>query len=106
MGKYLTVNYMVSKDSVKNRWENGISYTEFSYQLLQAYDFCWLYAHKNCILQIGGSDQWGNITSGTELVRRKESGEVYALTCPLLTRADGKKFGKTEGGRASGSIQN
>ena len=101
VGKYLTVNYMVSKDSVKNRWENGISYTEFSYQLLQAYDFCWLYAHKNCILQIGGSDQWGNITSGTELVRRKESGEVYALTCPLLTRADGKKFGKTERRRAS-----
>ncbi|NLL15181.1 MAG: tyrosine--tRNA ligase, partial [Fibrobacter sp.] len=100
VGKYLTVNYMVSKDSVKNRWENGISYTEFSYQLLQAYDFCWLYAHKNCILQIGGSDQWGNITSGTELVRRKESGEVYALTCPLLTRADGKKFGKTEGGES------
>jgi len=100
VGKYLTVNYMVSKDSVKNRWENGISYTEFSYQLLQAYDFCWLYTHKNCILQIGGSDQWGNITSGTELVRRKESGEVYALTCPLLTRADGKKFGKTEGGES------
>lgn len=100
VGKYLTVNYMVSKDSVKSRWENGISYTEFSYQLLQAYDFCWLYTHKNCILQIGGSDQWGNITSGTELVRRKESGEVYALTCPLLTRADGKKFGKTEGGES------
>lgn len=100
VGKYLTVNYMVSKDSVKNRWENGISYTEFSYQLLQAYDFCWLYTHKNCILQIGGSDQWGNITSGTELVRRKVSGEAYALTCPLLTRADGKKFGKTEGGES------
>ncbi len=100
VGKYLTVNYMVSKDSVKNRWENGISYTEFSYQLLQAYDFCWLYTHKNCILQIGGSDQWGNITSGTELVRRKVSGEAFALTCPLLTRADGKKFGKTEGGES------
>ncbi|HEX3019150.1 MAG TPA: tyrosine--tRNA ligase [Chitinispirillaceae bacterium] len=100
VGKYLTVNYMVSKDSVKNRWDNGISYTEFSYQLLQAYDFCWLYSNKNCILQIGGSDQWGNITSGTELVRRKTSGEAFALTCPLLTRADGKKFGKTEGGES------
>lgn len=100
VGKYLTVNYMVSKDSVKNRWENGISYTEFSYQLLQAYDFCWLYTNKNCVLQIGGSDQWGNITSGTELVRRKASGEAFALTCPLLTRADGKKFGKTEGGES------
>lgn len=100
VGKYLTVNYMVAKDSVKNRWDNGISYTEFSYQLLQAYDFCWLYSNKNCILQIGGSDQWGNITTGTELVRRKISGDAYALTCPLLTRADGKKFGKSEGGES------
>lgn len=100
VGKYLTVNYMVSKDSVKNRWDNGISFTEFSYQLLQAYDFYHLYSHKNCILQIGGSDQWGNITSGTELVRRKASGEAFALTCPLLTRADGKKFGKSEGGES------
>lgn len=100
VGKYLTVNYMVSKESVKNRWEQGISYTEFSYQLLQAYDFYWLYTNKNCILQMGGSDQWGNITSGTELIRRKASGEVFALTCPLLTRADGKKFGKTEGGES------
>jgi tyrosyl-tRNA synthetase len=100
VGKFLTVNYMVSKDSVKNRWEQGISYTEFSYQLLQGYDFYWLYANKNCILQMGGSDQWGNITSGTELIRRKASGEAFALTCPLLTRADGKKFGKTEGGES------
>ena len=100
VGKHLTVNYMVSKDSVKNRWESGISFTEFSYQLLQAYDFYWLYTNENCRLQMGGSDQWGNITSGTELVRRKASGEAFALTCPLLTRADGKKFGKTEGGES------
>lgn len=100
VGKHLTVNYMVSKDSVKNRWESGISFTEFSYQLLQAYDFYWLYTHKNCILQMGGSDQWGNITSGTELVRRKAGGEAFALTCPLLTKSDGKKFGKTEGGES------
>jgi tyrosyl-tRNA synthetase len=100
VGKFLTVNYMVSKDSVKSRWEQGISYTEFSYQLLQGYDFYWLYTNKTCILQMGGSDQWGNITSGTELIRRKASGEAFALTCPLLTRADGKKFGKTEGGES------
>lgn len=100
VGKFLTVNYMVSKDSVKNRWENGISFTEFSYQLLQAYDFYWLYTNKNCVLQMGGSDQWGNITSGTELVRRKAGGEACALTCPLLTRADGKKFGKSESGES------
>lgn len=100
VGKYLTVNYMVSKDSVKNRWETGISFTEFSYQLLQAYDFYWLYKNKNCALQMGGSDQWGNITSGTELIRRKAGGEVFALTCPLLTKSDGKKFGKTEGGES------
>ncbi len=100
VGKFLTVNYMVAKESVKSRWEQGISYTEFSYQLLQGYDFYWLYTNKNCILQMGGSDQWGNITSGTELIRRKASGEAFALTCPLLTRADGKKFGKTEGGES------
>jgi len=100
VGKHLTVNYMVSKDSVKNRWDNGISFTEFSYQLLQGYDFYHLYTDKKCILQMGGSDQWGNITSGTELVRRKASGDVYALTCPLLKRADGKKFGKSEGGES------
>jgi tyrosyl-tRNA synthetase len=98
VGKHLTVNYMVAKDSVKGRWENGISFTEFSYQLLQAYDFLWLYTKKNCVLQMGGSDQWGNITSGTELVRRSAGGEAHALTCPLLTRADGGKFGKSEGG--------
>ncbi|MFP4162565.1 MAG: tyrosine--tRNA ligase [Chitinispirillaceae bacterium] len=100
VGKHLTVNYMVSKDSVKNRWEQGISFTEFSYQLLQGYDFYWLYTNKNCVLQLGGSDQWGNIVSGTELVRRKAGGEAYALTCPLLTRSDGKKFGKSEGGES------
>jgi tyrosyl-tRNA synthetase len=98
VGKHLTVNYMVAKDSVKGRWDAGISYTEFSYQLLQAYDFYWLFTNKKCTLQMGGSDQWGNITSGTELVRRKTGSEVNALTCPLLTRSDGKKFGKTEGG--------
>jgi tyrosyl-tRNA synthetase len=100
VGKHLTVNYMVAKDSVKGRWEGGISYTEFSYQLLQAYDFLWLYRHYNCQLQIGGSDQWGNITSGTELIRRTTGAEAHALTCPLLTRSDGKKFGKSEGGES------
>ena len=100
VGKHLTVNYMVAKESVRNRWDNGISFTEFSYQLLQGYDFYWLYANKNCELQIGGSDQWGNITSGVELVRRKTGGEAFALTCPLLTRADGSKFGKTAGGES------
>lgn len=100
IGKCLTVNYMVSKDSVKNRWDNGISYTEFSYQLLQAYDFYHLFTNLDCRLQIGGSDQWGNITSGTELVRRKTGKEAFALTCPLLTRADGKKFGKSESGES------
>jgi tyrosyl-tRNA synthetase len=97
-GKHLTVNYMVAKDSVKGRWENGISFTEFSYQLLQAYDFLWLYTKKKCVLQMGGSDQWGNITSGTELIRRAAGGEAHAITCPLLTRADGGKFGKSDGG--------
>jgi tyrosyl-tRNA synthetase len=100
VGKHLTVNYMVAKDSVKGRWDNGISFTEFSYQLLQAYDFLWLYTNKNCRIQIGGSDQWGNITSGTELIRRAAGGEAHALTCPLLTRSDGKKFGKSEGGES------
>jgi len=98
IGKHLTINYMMAKDSVKNRLETGISYTEFSYQLLQAYDFLFLYKNYNCELQMGGSDQWGNITSGTELIRRKTGGEAYALTCPLITKADGKKFGKTEEG--------
>ncbi len=98
VGKYLTVNYMMAKDSVKNRLENGMSFTEFSYQLLQAYDFYWLYTHKNCKLQLGGSDQWGNITSGTELIRRKCGGEAFAITTQLIKKSDGSKFGKTEGG--------
>jgi tyrosyl-tRNA synthetase len=100
IGKHITVNYMMAKDSVKNRMESGsgLSFTEFSYQLLQGYDFCWLYEHKNCKLQMGGSDQWGNIVTGTELIRRKIGGEAYALTCPLITKADGGKFGKTEAG--------
>ncbi len=99
-GKHITVNYMIAKDSVKKRIEGdtGISYTEFAYQLMQGYDFYWLYKNKNCKLQMGGSDQWGNITTGTELVRRKAGGEAFALTCPLLTKADGGKFGKTESG--------
>jgi tyrosyl-tRNA synthetase len=100
VGKHLTVNYMVAKDSVKGRWESGISFTEFSYQLLQAYDFLWLHTHERCILQMGGSDQWGNITSGTELIRRTTGHDAHALTCPLLTRADGRKFGKSEGGES------
>jgi len=100
VGKHLTVNYMMAKDSVKKRieGESGISYTEFAYQLMQGYDYYWLYENKNCKLQMGGSDQWGNITTGTELVRRKARGEAFALTCPLLTKADGGKFGKTEQG--------
>ncbi len=98
IGKHITVNYMLSKDSVKNRMETGISFTEFSYQLIQAYDFLYLYKNKNCAIQIGGSDQWGNITSGIELIRKKENKESYALTCPLLTKSDGSKFGKTEEG--------
>jgi len=100
VGKHLTVNYMIAKDSVKSRWENGISFTEFSYQLLQGYDFCWLYRNHGCTLQMGGSDQWGNITAGVELVRRIAGGQAYALTCPLLTRADGTKFGKTADGES------
>jgi tyrosyl-tRNA synthetase len=98
VGKHLTVNYMIAKDSVQSRLESGISFTEFSYQLLQAYDFYWLYTNKNCALQMGGSDQWGNITAGCELVRRKAGGEAFALTCPLLTKADGTKFGKSAAG--------
>ena len=101
IGKHLTVNYMMAKDSVKKRLSNdskeGMSFTEFSYQLIQGYDFLHLYEHHNCLLQMGGSDQWGNITTGTELVRRKAGGKAYALTCPLITKADGTKFGKTEG---------
>ncbi len=98
VGKHLTVNYMIAKDSVKKRLETGISFTEFSYQLVQGYDFYHLYREKKCKLQMGGSDQWGNITAGTELIRRKDGGEAFALTCPLITRADGGKFGKTEQG--------
>jgi len=99
-GKHITVNYMMAKDSVKKRidGDTGISYTEFAYQLMQGYDYYWLYQHKNCKLQMGGSDQWGNITTGTEFIRRKAGGEAFALTCPLLTKADGGKFGKSEQG--------
>ncbi|HTN07496.1 tyrosine--tRNA ligase [Agriterribacter sp.] len=99
-GKYITVNYMMAKDSVKKRIEGdtGISYTEFAYQLMQGYDYYWLYTNKNCKLQMGGSDQWGNITTGSELIRRKAGGETFAFTCPLITKADGGKFGKTEKG--------
>ncbi len=102
IGKHITVNYMMAKDSVKKRLSSessvGMSFTEFSYQLLQGYDFLWLNQHKNCKLQMGGSDQWGNITTGTELIRRKTDGDAYALVCPLITKADGGKFGKTETG--------
>ena len=97
-GKHISVNYMMAKESVKNRLETGISFTEFSYQLLQAYDFYQLFVQHGVKLQMGGSDQWGNITTGTELIRRKAGGEAYALTTPLVTRSDGKKFGKTEEG--------
>jgi tyrosyl-tRNA synthetase len=102
IGKHITVNYMMAKDSVQKRLNgearDGLSFTEFTYQLLQGFDFMHLYEAKNCKLQLGGSDQWGNITTGSELVRRKLGGEVYALTCPLITKADGGKFGKTESG--------
>lgn len=98
IGKHITINYMMAKDSVQNRLESGLSFTEFSYQLVQAYDFYWLYKHKNCLLQMGGSDQWGNITTGTELIRRKAQGQAFALTAPLVKKADGSKFGKSEGG--------
>lgn len=99
-GKHITVNYMMAKDSVKKRieGETGISYTEFAYQMMQGYDFYWLYQHKNCKLQMGGSDQWGNMTTGTELIRRKAAGEAFVFTNPLITKADGGKFGKTESG--------
>jgi len=102
VGKHLTVNYMMAKDSVKKRLgsdaQAGMSFTEFTYQLFQGYDFYHLYKEKNCLLQMGGSDQWGNITTGTELIRRKAQGKAYALTCKLITKADGSKFGKTAGG--------
>ena len=102
VGKHLTVNYMMAKDSVKKRIasesKEGMSFTEFTYQLFQGYDFLHLYNNKNCKIQMGGSDQWGNITTGTELIRRKANGKAYAVTCPLITKADGTKFGKTEGG--------
>ncbi len=102
VGKHITVNYMMAKDSVKRRLNgeasDGLSFTEFTYQLLQGYDFLYLNTHKNCKLQMGGSDQWGNITTGTELIRRTTGGEAFALTCPLITKSDGKKFGKTESG--------
>src|SRR5210317_118598 len=102
IGKHITVNYMMAKDSVKNRISSeskeGMSFTEFTYQLVQGYDFLHLYTHYDCKLQIGGSDQWGNITTGTELIRRKVQGKAFALTSPLVTKADGTKFGKTEGG--------
>ncbi|MEL7147437.1 MAG: tyrosine--tRNA ligase [Bacteroidota bacterium] len=98
VGKHITVNYMMAKDSVKSRLETGLSFTEFSYQLVQGYDFYWLWKNKNCKLQLGGSDQWGNIVTGTELIRRKDQGEAFALTTPLIKKADGTKFGKTEGG--------
>ncbi len=98
VGKHITVNYMMAKDSVKNRLESGLSFTEFSYQLVQGYDFYWLYKNKNCKLQMGGSDQWGNIVTGTELIRRKDNGEAFALTTPLIKKADGTKFGKSEQG--------
>jgi len=102
IGKHITVNYMMAKDSVKKRLGSeskvGMSFTEFTYQLFQGYDFLHLYREKNCKIQMGGSDQWGNITTGTELVRRVAGGKAYAMTCPLITKADGTKFGKTEGG--------
>lgn len=98
VGKHITVNYMMAKDSVQKRLETGLSFTEFTYQLVQGYDFYWLFENKNCKLQMGGSDQWGNIVTGTELIRRKSEGDAFALTTKLITKADGTKFGKTEGG--------
>ena len=102
IGKHLTVNYMMAKESVKKRLDSessvGMSFTEFTYQLIQGYDFLHLYKTEGCKLQMGGSDQWGNITTGTELIRRKEGGKAYAITCPLIKKADGSKFGKTESG--------
>ncbi len=98
VGKHISINYMMAKDSVKNRLEGGMSFTEFSYQLVQGYDFYWLWKNKNCKVQLGGSDQWGNIVTGTEIIRRKEGGQAYAVTTPLIKKADGGKFGKTESG--------
>lgn len=102
VGKYLSVNYMMAKDSVQKRLngeaQDGLSFTEFTYQLIQGYDFLYLNEHKNCKLQMGGSDHWGNITTGSELIRRINGNDVYAITCPLITKADGGKFGKTESG--------
>lgn len=98
VGKHITINYMLAKDSVQKRLESGLSFTEFSYQLVQGYDFFWLFKNKNCKIQMGGSDQWGNIVTGTELIRRKDGGDAFALTTPLITKADGTKFGKTEQG--------
>lgn len=98
VGKHVSINYMMAKDSVKSRLESGMSFTEFSYQLVQGYDFYHLYVNNNCKLQLGGSDQWGNIVTGTELIRRKTRGEAFAMTTPLIKKADGTKFGKTEGG--------
>jgi tyrosyl-tRNA synthetase len=98
VGKHISINYMMAKDSVKSRLETGMSFTEFSYQLVQGYDFYWLWKNKNCKVQLGGSDQWGNIVTGTELIRRKGKGEAFAITTPLIKKADGGKFGKTESG--------
>jgi tyrosyl-tRNA synthetase len=98
VGKHIPVNYMMAKDSVKSRLETGMSFTEFSYQLVQGYDFYWLYKNKNCKVQLGGSDQWGNITTGTEIIRRKDGGNAFAITTPLIKKSDGGKFGKTEEG--------
>jgi tyrosyl-tRNA synthetase len=98
VGKHISINYMLAKDSVKTRLETGLSFTEFTYQLVQGYDFYWLWKNKNVKLQLGGSDQWGNIVTGTELIRRKGQGEAFAMTTPLITKADGTKFGKSEGG--------
>ena len=98
VGKHMSVNYMMAKDSVKSRLETGMSFTEFSYQLVQGYDFYWLWKNKSCMVQLGGSDQWGNIVTGTELIRRKGGGQAFAVTTPLIKKADGGKFGKTEEG--------
>lgn len=98
IGKHISVNYMMSKDSVKSRLETGISFTEFSYQLVQGYDFYWLWENKNCTVQLGGSDQWGNIVTGTEIIRRSKAGKAFAITTPLIEKSDGGKFGKTEEG--------
>jgi tyrosyl-tRNA synthetase len=98
VGKHISINYMLAKDSVKSRLDTGMSFTEFSYQLVQGYDFYWLWKNKNCKVQLGGSDQWGNIVTGTELIRRKGEGQAFAVTTPLIKKTDGGKFGKTENG--------